>query len=236
MSDVQCANCGQWVSITGKQSKAGPGKVSHHYGWDGVCSGTYGEVTSEMRAEGEAREARAREAWQQTLREQEEQRAAAACEEQARIDAKRAMKAAARDPARLRVASACLSMLDGSLREMERGGALTADEYDLHLATMTRWVNGEGTSKSLDETGAWLYSNRNRWRCEPDEQDEGVRFNVACMSSIAWSMWSLSSFIRARHNGDVLTKCRMTLATVLARFGEDPHAAAGRAKAMEPTR
>jgi hypothetical protein len=233
--DVRCDVCFQRVALTGKKSKRGPDKVSHHYRPGmGVCAGSYATPTDAMRAEGEAHAKEERERWERLRREQEERAAEEDRAKQAQQEARREAKASARAPARLHVIASCIAMLAASLRAMERGGALTTDQYDLHLATMSRWVDGNETSGNLDAAGAWLYNNRNQWRCEPDETDENIRFNTSCMNSIAWAMWSLSSFMRSRHNGDVLTRCRMTMAMVLARFGEDPRAAV--ARALEMTR
>ena len=57
--DVRCDVCFQRVALTGKKSKRGPDKVSHHYRPGmGVCAGSYATPTDAMRAEGEYRDGR----------------------------------------------------------------------------------------------------------------------------------------------------------------------------------
>ena len=74
--DVRCDVCFQRVALTGKKSKRGPDKVSHHYRPGmGVCAGSYATPTDAMRAEGEAHAKEERERWERLRREQEERAA-----------------------------------------------------------------------------------------------------------------------------------------------------------------
>lgn len=134
-----------------------------------------------------------------------------------------------RSPARLDAGRRALALCRTALGVLEAHGALTTDAFELHLATLARWVAGEDADAALDAAGIDLYHLREAFAPSKGMTDD-VYLTAQCRSSLAWSLWSVSSYLRGRHDGQVVTRCRMMLAQMLARWDEEAEAAVMRAR------
>lgn len=133
-----------------------------------------------------------------------------------------------RSPVRLEQARRALSLCRCARRVLETHGELTTDLFDLYLAAMERWVRDEDTDESLDAAGRGLYQMREEFAPAKGMGDEEY-LSAQCRNALVWALWGVSSYLRNRHDGQIVTRCRMMLAQTLARWDEDPFAARTRA-------
>lgn len=134
-----------------------------------------------------------------------------------------------RSDARLDTGRRAAALCRAAMASLETHGALTTDVFELHLAVMERWLAGTGSDAELHETGMALYVLREGfapYKGMPDAE----YLTAQCRVALVWALWLLSSYLRGRHEGLIVTRCRMTLAMVLARYEEAPDAAAARAR------